>query len=93
MKRWGYEFIDNFTQGGVCIYEGKNSTTSDDKTVLGLPKPATFPQEDEDREGFIGWVGEGGSVFQWHPELRIGFGYVPFDLNFHDLTNKRGARL
>ena len=25
------------------------------------------------REGFIGWMGLGGSIFQWHPELEIGF--------------------
>ena len=24
------------------------------------------------RNGFYGWMGFGGSVFQWHPELKIG---------------------
>ena len=45
------------------------------------------------REGFIGWMGFGGSVMQWHPELKIGFGYVPFDLNYLDRRNVRGAAL
>ena len=45
------------------------------------------------REGFIGWMGFGGSVMQWHPELKIGFGYVPFDLNILDRKNVRGAEL
>ena len=28
------------------------------------------------RHGFIGWLGFGGSVLQWHPSARIGFGYT-----------------
>ena len=43
------------------------------------------------REGFIGWMGFGGSVFNWNPELEIGFGYVPFDFIDMDFVNKRGA--
>ena len=35
----------------------------------------------------------GGSVFQWHPELKIGFGYVPFDFNALDAWNIRGKWL
>ena len=31
------------------------------------------------REGYVGWSGYGGSVMQWNPTLKIGFGYVPFD--------------
>ena len=29
------------------------------------------------RAGFFGWMGYGGSCFQWHPELQISFAYVP----------------
>mmetsp|Transcript_85182 Transcript_85182/g.219408 ORF Transcript_85182/g.219408 Transcript_85182/m.219408 type:complete len:192 (-) Transcript_85182:163-738(-) len=28
------------------------------------------------RAGFVGWMGLGGSVMQWQPEARIGFGYA-----------------
>lgn len=28
------------------------------------------------RMGFVGWMGAGGSVLQWHPGQRIGFGYA-----------------
>jgi CubicO group peptidase (beta-lactamase class C family) len=28
------------------------------------------------REGYVGWLGAGGSVLQWRPDLRIGFGYA-----------------
>ena len=43
------------------------------------------------REGWYGWVGFGGSVMNWHPELNIGFGYVPTDLLPFDAWNQRGA--
>ncbi len=46
-----------------------------------------------DREGFYGWHGFGGSVFNWLPELGIGFGYVPSRLNWYDFANLRGAEL
>ena len=45
------------------------------------------------RDGFWGWMGYGGSVFQWHPELRIGFAYVPTRLEWSDLTNSKGGLL
>ena len=55
-----------------------------------------FEEEDTSetngRLGYFGWMGYGGSVFQWHPELKIGFGYVPTLLNWIDLTNNK-ARL
>lgn len=41
------------------------------------------------REGFYGWFGLGGSVFQWHPEHAIGFAYVPTSLNAVDVVNER----
>ena len=37
--------------------------------------------------------GYGGSVFQWHPELKIGFAYAPSLLCWHDMTNNKGALL
>ena len=45
------------------------------------------------REGYYGWYGFGGSVFMWNPDLRIGFGYVPTLLAWHDPYNLRGAKL
>ena len=57
---------------------------------------AEYEEEDTStttgREGYYGWMGYGGSVFQWHPELKIGFGYVPTLLTWMDLTNNK-ARL
>jgi CubicO group peptidase (beta-lactamase class C family) len=45
------------------------------------------------REGFYGWMGLGGSVFQWHPESDIGFAFVPTSLHVLDLLNERGKLL
>ena len=30
----------------------------------------------KNREGYFGWFGYGGSIMQWHPELKIGFAFV-----------------
>ena len=47
----------------------------------------------EDREGYVGWYGVGGSLFQWHPEMKIGFAFVPTSLHWFDCSNLRGATL
>ena len=44
------------------------------------------------RSGFFGWMGFGGSCFQWNPELKIGFAFVPSELEI-DLTNMRAGML
>ena len=68
-----------FTQGGVALFH----ETSGKSTLLeqGL---------NDGREGYYGWMGLGGSLFQWHPQYKIGFGYVPTSLNVLDLVNERG---
>ena len=45
------------------------------------------------RDGYFGWFGYGGSVFQWNPELKIGFAYTPTLLHWFDMTNGRGRLL
>ena len=44
------------------------------------------------RSGFYGWMGFGGSCFQWNPHLKIGFAFVPTELEM-DLTNMRAGML
>ena len=44
------------------------------------------------RAGFFGWMGFGGSCFQWNPHLNIGFAFVPTELEL-DLTNMRAGML
>ena len=68
-----------FTQGGVDSF----TACTPDST----PAERAF---NEGREGFFGWMGLGGSIFQWHPELDIGFGFVPTSLHVLDFLNERG---
>ena len=67
-----------FSQGGVASFGVMDAMTPVER---GL---------NQDREGFIGWMGLGGSIFQWHPELEIGFAFVPTSLHILDLVNERG---
>ncbi len=68
---------NTFTQGGVAAFSSEASLTPLEQ---GL---------NVGREGFIGWMGLGGSVFQWNPDKRIGFAYIPTSLNVLDLVNER----
>ena len=43
-------------------------------------------------EGFIGWFGMGGSVFQWNPELELSFAFTPNLLHWFDTQNIRSLR-
>lgn len=67
-----------FTQGGVNQFalEGRGN---------GLARAFNVG-----REGFYGWMGLGGSLFQWHPEHDIGFAFVPTSLHVIDILNERG---
>ncbi len=70
-----------FTQGGLATFNS--------------PGPDASPMErafNRGREGFFGWMGLGGSLFQWHPERRIGFAFVPTALHTLDFMNERGKR-
>ena len=69
----------SFTQGGVALFSEPAPRSSRIEKALNTG-----------REGFYGWMGLGGSLFQWHPSLKIGFGYVPTSLNVLDLVNERG---
>jgi CubicO group peptidase (beta-lactamase class C family) len=68
-----------FTQGGVALFSPPGPDSNRMEKALNTG-----------REGFYGWMGLGGSIFQWHPQSRIGFGYVPTSLNVLDLVNERG---
>ena len=50
-------------------------------------------EEDGGRDGYYGWFGYGGSVFQWHPDLKIGFGYTTALLHWEDVANGIGRNL
>ena len=69
----------NFTQGGVNVF-----------TETGPNSPRLAREFNVGREGFVGWMGLGGSIFQWHPGHEIGFGFVPTSLHVLDILNERG---
>jgi CubicO group peptidase (beta-lactamase class C family) len=71
--------ITRFTQGGVALFSAVSQNSTKVEKALNTG-----------REGFYGWMGLGGSLFQWHPQYKIGFGYVPTSLNVLDLVNERG---
>lgn len=70
-----------FTQGGV----NKFHDYPDDILAERVFKSG--------RDGFVGWLGFGGSVLQWHPGRNIGFGYTVTLLTWWDLVNTNGRKL
>jgi hypothetical protein len=69
----------NFTQGGVNLFKEAGPRSNALERALNVG-----------REGFYGWMGLGGSIFQWHPRHQIGFGFVPTSLHVLDILNERG---
>ena len=72
----------NFTQGGLNYFINCDDATDVDKQHLN-----------NNREGYYGWFGLGGSLMQWHPQFKIGFAFCPTFLNSEDMLNQRGAIL
>jgi CubicO group peptidase (beta-lactamase class C family) len=68
-----------FTQGGVNQFVEVNDQSSAIDRAFNVG-----------REGFYGWMGLGGSIFQWNPKHQIGFGFVPTSLHVVDIVNERG---
>ena len=71
-----------FTKGGLCYFENLPDASEEERNNFN-----------KNREGFYGWYGHGGSVFQWHPELKIGFAFIPTHLNPLEIANERVAVL
>ena len=80
-------FISHFTKGGFAKFQDDQ-----DPSLTECERHCT-DQINKGREGYYGWMGLGGSIFQWNPELKISIAYVPFELNILDLYNTRGKML
>ena len=78
---YGSDLYNEFTQGGVNYFRPYDDDGPREK------------REKRGRIGFHGWMGFGGSVFQWHRELGISFAYAPTLVCWYDLQNQRGGRL
>ena len=68
-----------FTQAGLNIFKDPE-VKQENAELVG-------------RDGFVGWMGFGGSVFQWHPEMKISFAYVPTLLDWTDVVNGKALKL
>ena len=83
-----------FTQGGFSYFDLEAA-----KKEKLCPYWTTDFQDSVDfqlhdgRKGYFGWMGYGGSIFQWHPEMDIGFSYVPLDVFLTDASDRKGATL
>ena len=69
-----------FTQEGVNLF-------------MILDDPGKSEAKFSTRDGWYSWFGYGGSMFQWHPKLKIGFGYTNTQLRWFDRFNNIGAKL
>ena len=79
-----------FTKGGVNLWGNDYlKTQQPDVPISGLAEI----YGNRDRDGYYGWIGWGGTVFQWNPDLKISFAYVPNDIIYHVVYNYRGAKL
>lgn len=85
--------MTSYTKGGMSAFgseihpQPKNPFAVDnyhDWMVKGL---------NQNREGWFGWGGIGGSIMMFHPEHKIGFSYVPTDLFLLDFSFTRGSLL
>ena len=73
--------VNYLVKGGVGVEKAPTDATPEQRlSVEGL-------------EGCHGWIGYGGSVIQWHPELKISFAFVPTFLYWIDLASERGMNL
>ena len=74
--------ITAFTEGGICKFK-----------PLPPGANATSRSLHHGRQGFFGWMGLGGSIFQWHPSKKLSFAFVPTSLHLLDVVNERGKTL
>ena len=73
--------VTKFSQGGVCHFDVSEE-------ILEWERDLCLKRND-----FYGWFGFGGSVFQWHPELKIGFAYTKTLLTWYDTYYTLGGEL
>lgn len=83
---WGMCMNMTCTNGGV--YD-----MGVDLTGEGAKKSAGIAKLTNDFEGFYGWIGMGGSILQWNPEMNISFAYAPSTMLDSDMLNSRGSRM
>lgn len=79
-----------FTRGGVNIISAEEE---ENEEKMDEPKNANLKEMMRYLTGFVGWMGLGGSIFQWQPRKQVGFAYVPSLVDWTDLANIKGMNL
>ena len=86
-----------FTKGGVALCEsleeGAEMHQSNLKYMGKKPDYKRYNDFVACRNGFYGWMGFGGSVFQWNPEQHISFAFVNTDVFMTDRYCRRGGMI
>ena len=92
-----FGFHTFFSKGGVNRFTHTEKHSSHEESLFNIKKNDITNNinklSNNKRDGWYGWMGLGGSIFQWHPELKIGFAYVPTNLMLFDFPNYRGSLL
>lgn len=97
LKSWiDGNLVPNFTKSGLCAFNPIPETEKLPVNVYSVGKDAEATHRwtrkaNENREGYFGWMGLGGSILQWNPEHNISFAYVPTDLMYLDHINFKGS--
>ena len=82
----------NFTQGGVNLFSlERGKDTIEHPKMKFKHQNALYEAVNGMRKDYYGWMGLGGSIMQWQPELEIGISYVPFELYIPDINNLRSV--
>ena len=85
-EQWMLDMVTSFTPAGIHAYDLKRA--EEFRKANGQTLTVFDKNLHSLRNGFYGWMGFGGSVFQWNPEYKVGFSYVCADIFLLDLANK-----
>ena len=80
-----YRIPTYISQGGLMVYTDRYT---DRRSVCSNDISSS-----RDVRAWYGFLGLGGSVFQWHPDQVISFAYIPSFLDWTDFTMAKGVKL
>lgn len=85
--------VTRYTKGGFGVFKHSSNLGNLAETKLWVGNTALLEHcVSDNRDGWYGQWGYGGSLIMMYPELNIGFSYVPRDFTLFDFS-KRGAVL
>lgn len=90
-EQWTVDCVTNYTQSGIHAFD--MNKTKKFRKARNQELTVFDKHLSEYRHGWFGWIGYGGAVFQWNPQHKVGFSYVPTDLLIFDIMATRAAKL